>query len=109
MNVKININKIDYELSSKFENLKIEEKSSIKFGKYFQIELGDEKKLKVILPYKNLDSNNILMEWFYYSNPLNESSDLIPRSCSIQDMSMHIEDIFSNNRFSEDYKNYLTK
>ena len=102
MDIKTNINRIHYELSSKYDNIKIEELSSIKFGKYFQITINESKMLKIILPYKNID-NKKNIEWFYFSNPLNEKSDLVIRNTSIDDILVNINEIFANNRFSEEY------
>lgn len=104
MDIRFNINKIDYDLSSKFEDVKILERSSPKFGKYFDIEVNGDRMVKIILPFKSID-NKILCEWYYYSNPLNESSDLIPRSSMVNDISSCVEDIIANGRFSQDYKN----
>jgi hypothetical protein len=104
MDIRFNINKIDYDLSSKFGDVKILEKSSLKFGKYFEVEINESKKVKMIIPFKNIDGPSVF-DWYYYSNPLDESSDMIPRSSNIKDITSHIEDIIINERFSEDYKN----
>lgn len=104
MDIKSNINKIDYDLSKKFQNFTISEKSSIEFGKYFEISINESKIVKIVLPYRNIDGKSVI-DWMYYSNPTNESSDLIPRTSSVDRIIDHIEDILLNNRFSEEYKN----
>lgn len=104
MDIKTNINKIDYDLSSQFQNFKLIEKSSLKLGNYFEIEVRESKNVRIVIPFKNIDGKSIF-EWYYYSNPLLEDSELIPRVCKIEDLSSHIKDIITNKRFSEDYKN----
>lgn len=106
MDIRFNINKIDYDLSSKFNDVKILEKSSLKFGKYFEIEINESRMVKMIIPFKNIDGKSTF-DWFYYSNPLDESSDLIPRYSNVGDITSHVIDIISNDRYSEDYKNTI--
>jgi len=104
MDIKTNINKIDYDLSSQFKDVKLIKKSSLSFGNYFEIEIKESKMVRIVIPFKNIDGKS-LFEWYYYSNPLLEDSDLVPRSCKIEDLSYHIRDIIVNERFSDDYKN----
>lgn len=104
MNIKENINKIDYNLSLRFETYSISEKSSLKFGKYFEILVRESKDVRIILPFKNIDQT-LESEWYYYSNPLNEDSSLVPRSSSPDSFVDQVNDIIENDRFSSDYKN----
>jgi hypothetical protein len=105
MLVKYNINRIDTLLKDNFQDVQIFEKSSKKFGHYFEILVNENKEVKMILPYKNIDSNSNSFELFYFENPLNESSDLICRKSDLNSIHLTIKDIIDNNRFSEEYLN----
>ena len=102
MDIRFNINRIDNLLKDKFKNVKIQERSSKEFGNYFEISVKESKEVKLILPYKNID-NKINFEFYYFSNPRNESSDLIPRNSDVESIGLIISDILENNRFSEEY------
>ncbi len=104
MDIRYNINRIHSNLMSKFENVDIFEKSSLDMGQYFEIRIMESKEVRIIIPYRNVD-NKSTINWFYRSNPLNESSDLIPRSSTVDNIDLEIVDIIDNNRFSEDYLN----
>jgi hypothetical protein len=105
MIVKYNINRIDNLLKDNFENVQILEKSSKEHGYFFEITIKDDKEVKLILPYKNIDGNNRTFEILYYENPLNESSNLICRNSDLNSIHLTIKDIIDNNRFSEEYLN----
>jgi hypothetical protein len=110
MDLKYNINKIHSDLISQFytNDVKIKEKSNLKFGKYFEISIiKEEKEFKAILPMSSL--NNYTFEWSYYSNPLNEDSHLVERSSSIDTFSSEVKNIFDKNRFSKDYLDKVNK
>lgn len=102
MDIRYNINRIHTKIQENFKNTEIIEKSSLKFGNYFEISVKESREVKIILPYKNID-NKIQIDWFYFSNPLNESSELIERSTKVDEIAIAIKDIFQKNRFSEDY------
>lgn len=102
MNLKDNINKIHYSLTESFEKVTIKEKENISSGKYFQIEAFNEnKQIKLQVTFKDLEQTTF--KWKYSENPLNESSDWVERFSSIENFSSDISDIFSKNRFSDDY------
>ena len=102
MNIKININKIHGDLLNVFETVKIEEKSSLKLGNYFEISsISEGLEVKMILTKKGVESNNI--QWSYFTNPLNEKSDIIERISNINNFSEDVKDIITKKRFSEDY------
>jgi hypothetical protein len=102
MDIRFNINKIDTILKENFTKVDISEKSSINLGKYFEIIVTESKVVKILLPFKNIDGQ-INFEFFYYANPLNESSTLIPRMTNLQLLTETIKDIISNNRFDQEY------
>jgi hypothetical protein len=102
MDIRYNINRIDTELKESFDNVEIKEKSSLKFGKYFEIIIRESKDVRIILPYKNID-NKVSFEFLYFSNPINEMSELISRNSDIKNISLVVRDIIDNNRFSEEY------
>jgi hypothetical protein len=102
MTFKVNINQIHFDLNEKFESVKIEEKSSNKFGNFFKITVND--KVPFIIPFKNLDTNGNFT-WFYPSDPSNESSHLVEGNSNSAEFPNLVLDIIQNNRFSESYKN----
>jgi hypothetical protein len=102
MDIRYNINRIDVLLQEKFEDVSVKENSSPKFGKFFEISVKQEKEIKMIIPYKNIDGTK-QFEFFYFSNPLDEGSDLIPRDSDVESISEVVSDILTKNRFSEEY------
>ena len=110
MNLKYNINKIHGDLLSQFLNaeIKIEEKSNLKFGNYIEVSIINEgKEVKMIVIKKDLENDNF--NWSYLENPLNEGSFLIVRFSNIDNLTSDVKDIFEKNRFSEEYLNELNK
>ena len=55
MDVRYNINRIDSILKDNFDSVSILEKSSLKWGKYFEITIKESKEVKFMLPFKNID------------------------------------------------------
>lgn len=102
MDVRYNINRIDSILKDNFDSVSILEKSSLKWGKYFEITIKESKEVKFILPFKNIDGA-VNFEFSYYSNPLNESSSLVPRVATLENLNQVIKDIINNNRFDKEY------
>lgn len=102
MDVRYNINRIDTLLKENFSDVKIMEKSSLKWGKYFEISIKESVEVKLILPFKNIDGVKNF-EFSYYSNPLNESSNLVPRVATLENFNQIINDIIRNNRFDKEY------
>lgn len=102
MDIRYNINRIDVLLQEKFEDVSVKENSSPRFGKFFEISVKQEKEIKMIIPYKNIDGTK-QFEFFYFANPLDEGSDLIPRDSDVESISEVVSDILTKNRFSEEY------
>jgi hypothetical protein len=102
MDIRYNINRIHSVLNESFENVEISEKSSLKFGKYFEISIKESKEVKMIIPFKNIDNVNNF-EFYYLSNPINENSNLVTRNSNADSISKIIEDILLNDRFDKDY------
>lgn len=101
MNLKSNINKIHSDIILNYEDVKIEEKSSLEFGEFVEITaVNENKKLVLIVSKRELDSNTF--NWRYYSNP-NQKSHLVERTSSVNNMINDIKDIFEKNRFDSDY------
>ena len=73
MDIRYNINRIHSVLNESFVNVEISEKSSLKFGKYFEISIKESKEVKMIIPFKNIDNVNNF-EFYYLSNQINEKS-----------------------------------
>ena len=103
-NLKYNINKLHGLLLKEFNEVKIEEKSSIEFGYYFQISVNEDKEVKFIVSKREMENDNF--NWKYFSNPLEENSFLVERKSNIDTMVDDIKEILIKNRFDEDY---LTK
>ena len=103
MDLKYNINKIHSDLNSQFfgHDVKIEEKSNLKFGNYFEISVAkDSKVAKIIVEMSSI--NNYNFNWSYYSNPLNETH-LVERNSTLDSFASEVKNIFDKNRFSKDY------
>lgn len=110
MDLKYNVNKIHVDLASQFygHEVKIEEKSNVKFGNYFELSVIKEGiEAKMIITMKSL--NNYNFDWSYFSNPLDENSHLVERSSSVDGFASDVKDIFEKNRFSEDYLKEVNK
>lgn len=102
MDIRYNINRIHSVLNESYENVEISEKSSLKFGKYFEISIKESKVVRMIIPFKNIDNVNNF-EFYYLSNPINENSNLVTRTSDVESISRIVEDILANLRFSADY------
>lgn len=101
MNLKSNINKIHSDIILNYEDVKIEEKSSLEFGEFVEITaVNENKKLVLIVSKRDLDSDTF--NWRYYSNP-NQKNHLVERTSSVNNMIKDIKDIFEKNRFDSDY------
>jgi hypothetical protein len=106
MDIKSHINKIHYDLLTQFEEVTIQEKSNLKFGNYFEISsISEGKEVKMIITKKDIESPSF--KWFYSENPLDKNSFLIERVSNIDNISTHVSDIITKNRFSEDYLNQI--
>lgn len=109
MNIKYNINKIHGDLLMKFPGceIKLDEKSSLKYGNYFEISiLNESKKLRLIITKKELE-NEYNLNWMYLDNPLNDNSNVVERFSNINNISNDINDIFEKNRFDTEYLNKI--
>jgi hypothetical protein len=106
MSLRQNINKVHFDLQNKFEEVTITEKSDLKLGNYFELSiLEGNKEVKVILRKTEVEKN--VFEWSYFSNPLNESSDLVERISKLEMFSTDIQEVLEKNRFDTDYLNKI--
>jgi hypothetical protein len=102
MSLRQNINKVHFDLTNRFEEVTITEKSNLKLGNYFELSiLESNKEVKVILTKTEVEKG--VFNWSYFSNPLNENSDLVERNSKIELFSLDIEEIIEKNRFDSDY------
>lgn len=102
MDMQYNINKIHGSLVTRFYDVKIEEKSSHKFGNYFQLSATkDNTEVKMIITKKDVENDTF--NWSYYANPLKENSDLVERVSNVNDIYEHVTDIINNKRFNKEY------
>lgn len=102
MDIRYNINRIHSLLNDKFTDVKICEKESLKFGKFFEIVVNESRTIKMIIPFKNIDGKS-KYSFYYFSDPTNENSELVERNSDNESVVSIVEDIFNNNRFSENY------
>lgn len=106
MSLRQNINKVHFDLTNRFEEVIITEKSNLKLGNYFELSiLESNKEVKVILTKTEVEKG--VFNWSYFSNPLNENSDLVERSSKIELFSLDIQEIIEKNRFDSDYLNKI--
>jgi hypothetical protein len=102
MNLRTNINKIHSDLTSRFNDVSLLEKSNVSLGNYFEISIVENNKnLKIILSKKSIDNDNF--SWSYFSNPDNELSTLVERQSNVNNFVHIVEDIFEKNRFDSEY------
>lgn len=102
MDMQYNINKIHGNLVTRFYDVKIEEKSSHKFGNYFEMTVSkDNTDVKMIITKRDIENDTF--KWSYYANPLQENSDLVERFSNISEIYDHVTDIIKNKRFNKEY------
>lgn len=102
MGLKSNINKIDYNLNKSFNNVKIEEKSSVNKGYHIELTINENNKLlKAIISKSNLEYP--IFNWGYLADPNDENSHFVERRSNINDFTDDIKEIFEKNRFDADY------
>jgi hypothetical protein len=106
MSLRQNINKVHFDLQNRFGEVTITEKSDLKLGNYFELSILEEnKEVKVILRKTEVEKN--VFEWSYFSNPLNESSNLVERTSKLEMFSLDVQEVFEKNRFDSDYNKIL--
>ena len=106
MSLRQNINKVHFDLTNRFEEVTITEKSNLKLGQYFELSiLESNKEVKIILTKTEVEKG--VFNWSYFSNPLNESSDLVERTSKLEMFSLDIQEILDKNRFDSDYLNKI--
>ena len=106
MSLRKNINKVHFDLQDIFSEVIITEKSNLKLGNYFELSiLEGNKEVRVILKKNEVEKN--VFEWCYYSNPLNENSNLVERTSKLEMFSLDVKEILEKNRFDSDYLNKI--
>ena len=106
MSLRQNINKVHFDLTNRFEEVTITEKSNLKLGQYFELSiLESNKEVKVILTKTEAEKG--VFNWSYFSNPLNESSDLVERTSKLEMFSLDIQEVLEKDRFDSDYLNKI--
>jgi hypothetical protein len=105
MSFRENINRLHFDLSSKFE-VSVEECQN-KAGNYVKLLVKENNKELIVNIAKYSLENNVF-DWTYSSNPLNENSENIERTSSVSGFLNDVSDIFEKNRFSEDYLKKLS-
>ena len=101
MNLKSNINKLHYLISERFKKVTIKEESSKNLGNCIRISINEGILCDVLISKSELEDSNIT--WKYDSNPLNEKSTWVERSCNIENFADVIEEIFNKKRFDSEY------
>ena len=107
--IKLNINKIDGDLKTLFENVSISEKTdrnkyffSISANKMFLFE-GCKKRVevKVNIDFEDIKTN--IVKWNYLLNPLTENSETIERVSYVNSIANDIYDIACNRKMVKEY------
>lgn len=102
MSLKENVNKIHVNLSDNFESVNISEKNNLEYGNYIELSITEgNKEVKAIIT--KIDLENYNFNWKYFANPVNENSDLVDRSSSVDGFIKDVKDIFEKNRFNSEY------
>ena len=102
MGLKENINRIHSDLLSNYEDVSIVEKNDKSIGNFVELSIKEANKNLVIKISKlKLESSNF--DWVYSSDPLNENSDMIERTSSVDNFLIDVKDIFNKSRFSSEY------
>lgn len=102
MSFKENINKIHFDISNRFDNVSIVEKSNHQYGNYIEVSINEGGK-SLISIIRKVDIESNIFNWSYKSNPNDESSTLIERNSSVENFINDVKDIFEKNRFDSDY------
>jgi len=113
LDIKQNINQIDFELKQLFENVYIAEKVDknnffveITANKLFLFE-GCKKRVEVKVNISKNDLRTNIVKWNYSVNPLNENSEKIERVSYMKSISNEIYEIASGKRMLKEYFNSL--
>lgn len=110
--LKLYINKIDFDLKNLFENVYIQEKAlGNKFyfqivanSKFFNInESGDWKRAETLVMINKLDLSPEFIRWSYSINPLNENADWIERISHIEHIALDIYETISKSKMDKSY------
>lgn len=110
--IKLNINKIDFDLKTLFENVYITEKTlGNKF--YFEIkanstffninESNDWKRAESIVKINKADLTSDLVKWSYSINPLNEGAGWIEKVSNINSVARDIYETITKSRMDKSY------
>jgi hypothetical protein len=101
MKLKENVNKVHSSLQSIFNDVKIVEKSDLKFGSYIELSITEGNvNLIAKISKSNLEFDKF--NWIYLSNPTDETS-LVERNSSVDTFTNDVKDIFDKNRFDSEY------
>jgi hypothetical protein len=101
MKLKENVNKVHSSLQSIFNDVKIVEKSDLKFGSYIELSITEGNvNLIAKISKSNLEFDKF--NWIYLSNPTDETS-LVERNSSVDTFTDDVKDIFNKNRFDSEY------
>ena len=109
LDIKQNINKIDFDLKKLFENVYITEKAEkgsfyveISANKMFLFE-DCKKRVEVKCRINKNDLHKSIINWTYSLNPLDEKAETIQKTSYINDIAKDIYDIASNKRMIKEY------
>lgn len=105
MEFKINLNKIHYLLTEKFENVEVKEGANSQLGPYVEFSVKENVECKFLIKKVDLERSNIT--FLYSTNPLRAESSFISRVSNVETIAESIKDIIDNKRFDSDYLNNL--
>lgn len=107
-----NINKIDSELKTVFNDVLIDNSDfrqlNIKLSKPVDIETNESLEMIIFVSQTNLNNINPILEWGYYTDP-NKMDNLIKFRSSSDSLANSIKEIIKGNRLNEGYLNSIKK
>jgi len=105
MEFKINLNKIHYLLTEKFENVEVKEGANSQLGAYVEFSVKENVECKFLIKKVDLEKTNIT--FLYSTNPLKENGSFITRVSNVETIAESIKDIIDSKRFDSEYLNNL--
>jgi hypothetical protein len=108
--LKSNINKIDFDLKSLFENVYVSEKSEgsrfyfeIKANGIFRLDESSNQRRELVIRIDKSDLLSNRIRWSYSANPMDEKSEWVERVSGIDTISLDSYEVVSKGRMDSAY------
>jgi hypothetical protein len=108
--LKSNINKIDFDLKSLFENVYVSEKSEgsrfyfeIKANGKFKMDESSSQRRELVIRIDKSDLLSNRIRWSYSANPMDEKSEWVERVSGIDTISLDSYEVVSKGRMDSAY------